>query len=269
MSGSGFGFSFGYGLGSSASLDPDAAAFIAASGATDQASINEWVKEIKNAGLWAHIRAWPMRSGQNAGAGATVFGLGGLDSVNGTLANSPSWQANGVQFLSASAQRMDAEISSFSGRYCIGAAVTMMTTGVGGSCIMAVNGTTAADSIQMNDATPSLFSGGHRLIAGSTYIATPNQTYTIDVPAFVAQGWDGSATVRKKLDSANTSIAAAAFGGAIAPLRVNSRGDIVTAGQNKRVAMVFYMAGAGGTDAEHETLRTIYKATLGAGLGLP
>ena len=269
MSGIGLGFSFGFSVGSSANLDPDAAAFIASSGATDSAAINSWVTQVKAAGLWSFIRAWPMRSGQNAGAGATVYGLGGLDAVNGTLVNSPAWQADGVQFLSASTQRMDAAISSFSGRYTVGAAVTMMTTGSGGSCIMAVNGNSAADSAQMNDATPSVFAGGHRQVAGSTYIATPNQTYTINVPAFVAQGWDGSATVRKSLDGANTSVAAPAFGGAIAPLRVNCRGDMLTHGQDKRVAMAFYMAGAGGTDAEHQTLRTIYKDTLGAGLGLP
>lgn len=269
MSGIGLGFSFGFSVGSSANLDPDAAAFIASSGATESAAINSWVTQVKAAGLWSFIRAWPMRSGQNAGTGATVYGLGGLNAANGVLTGSPLWQANGVQFLLASGQYMTAAISSFSGRYSVGAAATMLTTGVGGSVIVAINGVSAADSVQINDAPTSTIGGGHREVAGATYVAVPNQAYTIDVPAFTVQGWDGSATARRNTNGANVSVATPAFGGAVTPFRVNARADVGTIGQNKRVAFAFYTSGAGGTDAEHETLRTIYKATLGAGLGLP
>lgn len=252
-----------------AGFDADTLAFALASGATSLGPLDAFVRGLKSAGLWGFIRSWPMLPGQNAGSGATVYGLGGLNGVNGNLTGSPAWNAGGVELLSASSQRMDAAISSFNSRYSVGAAVTMMTSGLGGSCIVAINGTSSADSVQLNDTIGSAFAGGHRQVAGSTYIAPPNQPYTINAPAFVAQGWDGSATVRKAIDGANTSVGAPAFGGAIAPLRVNCRGDALTHGQNKRVAFAFYLVGAGGTDAEHGAIRDLYKSTLGAGLGLP
>jgi hypothetical protein len=269
MSGSGFGFSFGYGLGSSASLDPDAAAFIAASGATDQASINEWVKEIKNAGLWSSIRAYPMRSGQNAGTGATVFGLGGLNSADGVLTGTPLWQTNGVQFLLLSGQYMTAAISSSSTNYSAGAAVNMLSVGGPNSCVLAINGTSNADAMQINDAAANVLSGGHRTVAGSTNVSPANQAFTTGTPLFTVQGWDGS-VARRTTNGVAVTTAATTFGGAITPFRVNSRADSATTGQDKRVAFAFYLAGAGtGSAATQETLRTIYKATLGAGLGLP
>jgi hypothetical protein len=269
MSGIGLGFSFGFSVGSSANLDPDAAAFIASSGATDSAAINSWVTQVKAAGLWSFIRAWPMRSGQNAGAGATVYGLGGLNAADGVLTGSPLWQTAGIQFLFASSQYMTAAISSSSAHYSAGAAVTPLTTGGPNSCIVAVNGTSNADAMQINDAGSNVLSGGHRTVAGSTNVSTPNQAFVNGTVMFAAQGWDGS-VVRRTKDGAAVTAAATTFGGAITPLRVNARGDTVTAGQDKLVAFAFYLVGTGSGDAAtHEMLRTIYKATLGAGLGLP
>lgn len=249
-------------------IDPDAAAFVAASGASNPLVINAWVKEIKSAGLWSSIRAFPMRAGQNAGTGATVFGLGGLNAANGVLTGSPLWQADGVQFLLASGQYMTAAISSSSANYSAGAAVNMLTTGGPNSCILAVNGTSNADALQINDASTNILSGGHRTVAGSTNVSAPNQAFTANTPLFVVQGWDG-AVVRRTTNGVAVSSAATTFGGAITPFRVNARGDATTAGQNKRVAFAFYLTGAGsGSAATQETLRTIYKATLGTGLGL-
>lgn len=250
-------------------IDPDAAAFVAASGASNPLVINAWVKEIKSAGLWSSIRAFPMRAGQNAGKGATVFGLGGLNAANGVLTGSPLWQADGVQFLLASGQYMTADISSSSANYSAGAAVNLLTTGGANSCILAVNGTSGSDSMQLNDAAGSTLGSGHRTVAGGTYVATPTQSFTTGTPLFAVQGWDGS-VARRTTNGAPVTIAATTFGGAITPFRVNARGDTATAGQNKRVAFAFYLTGAGsGSAATHETLRTIYKATLGTGLGLP
>jgi hypothetical protein len=250
-------------------IDADASAFIVATGATNRDAIFSWVAQIKAAGLWSLIRAYPMRSGQNAGTGTTVFGLGGLNSANGVLTGAPLWQADGVQFLLASGQYMTATISSSSANYSAGAAVSMLTTGGPNSCIIGVNGTSNADAMQINDAATNVLSGGHRTVAGSTNVSTPDQAFTANSPLFTAQGWDGS-VVRRTTNGVVVTAVATTFGGAITPFRVNSRGDAATTGQNKRVAFAFYLVGAGsGSAATQETLRTIYKATLGVGLGLP
>jgi hypothetical protein len=80
------------------SLDSDARAFIELSGATDEASIDAFVKGVKDLGLWESMVAWPLRSSQNAGTGTTAYSLGGLGTFNGTLTNGPTWGANGCPF---------------------------------------------------------------------------------------------------------------------------------------------------------------------------
>jgi hypothetical protein len=78
--------------------DPDAATFIAASGATDTWNIQQFVKGVKALGLWDDMVCWPLRSAQNAGTGTTAYSLGGLGTFNGTLVGGPSWTAGGINY---------------------------------------------------------------------------------------------------------------------------------------------------------------------------
>jgi hypothetical protein len=94
-----------------ASFDADARAFINTSGATARAELNHFVKGIKKLGLYSSMVCWPLRSTQNAGTGSTAYSLGGLGTYNGTLVNGPTWGADGVEFASASAQRIDISTS--------------------------------------------------------------------------------------------------------------------------------------------------------------
>jgi hypothetical protein len=94
-----------------ASFDADARAFINTSGATARAEINHFVKGIKKLNLYNSMVCWPLRSSQNAGTGSTAYSLGGLGTYNGTLVNGPTWGADGVEFASASAQRIDISTS--------------------------------------------------------------------------------------------------------------------------------------------------------------
>lgn len=41
---------------------------------------------------------WPLRSSQNAGTGTTAYSLGGLGTFNGTLTNGPTWGSAGILF---------------------------------------------------------------------------------------------------------------------------------------------------------------------------
>jgi len=96
----------------SPSYDPDALAYVQASGATDIDNINTFVVGIKALGLWNNMVCWPLRSSQNAGTGSTAYSLGGLGAYNGTLVNGPTWGADGVTFASASSQRINAPLAS-------------------------------------------------------------------------------------------------------------------------------------------------------------
>ena len=85
-------------------LDPDLAAFAAASGATDLDGISAIVEYVKAQSLWDNFRLYPAKSAQNAGSGTTLYGIGGLTANNGTLINGPTWAANGVTYQGSSSQ---------------------------------------------------------------------------------------------------------------------------------------------------------------------
>ncbi len=96
------GILLGYGIGISprtAAFDADALAYFATAGITDstaQIQINDFVKGIKDLGLWSSMVSWPLRSSQNAGTGTTAYSLGGFGTYNGTLVNGPTWGVDGI-----------------------------------------------------------------------------------------------------------------------------------------------------------------------------
>jgi len=55
-----------------------------------------FVRGIKTLGLWQNMVCWPLRSTQNYGSGTTAFSLGGLGGFEGTLVGGPTWTANGI-----------------------------------------------------------------------------------------------------------------------------------------------------------------------------
>jgi hypothetical protein len=100
----------GQGLGLPIIYDADAAAYAQASGATDIDNINAFVVGVKSLGLWDSMVCWPLRSSQNAGTGLTAYSLGGLGTFNGTLVNGPTWGPDGVVFNSNSSSRVQTSL---------------------------------------------------------------------------------------------------------------------------------------------------------------
>jgi len=92
------------GSGTFAGFDADAAAYFDRAGVTDATAkiqLNAFVKGLKSLGVWNSSVIWPMRSAQNKGSGTTLYTLGGLGTVgqyNGTLVNGPTWNADGIYF---------------------------------------------------------------------------------------------------------------------------------------------------------------------------
>jgi len=64
---------------------------------TDIYSVDQFVRGLKDLGLWSNTIFWPLRANQNAGSGITAYSLSGLGTYNGTLTNGPTWQANGIR----------------------------------------------------------------------------------------------------------------------------------------------------------------------------
>jgi len=75
-------------------FDSDAAAYFERAGVTDataKAQINAFVKGMKDLSLYNNMICWPLRSAQNKGSGTTAYGLGGIGIYNATLINGPTW----------------------------------------------------------------------------------------------------------------------------------------------------------------------------------
>jgi hypothetical protein len=66
------------------------------SAATPRQQIRDFAKGVNDLGLWNSMVCWPLRSSQNYGSGDTVFSLGGLGTFNGTRVNGPTWGADGL-----------------------------------------------------------------------------------------------------------------------------------------------------------------------------
>jgi hypothetical protein len=64
---------------------------------SDVADIDNFIKGLKQLGLWSNTVCWLLRSQQNLGTGTIALSLGGLGNYNGTLVNTVTWGSNGVQ----------------------------------------------------------------------------------------------------------------------------------------------------------------------------
>ena len=81
--------------------DADADSYILRAGitnSTSQTQINDFVIGVKSLGIWNNMNCWLLRSSQNVGSGTTAYNLGGLGTFNGTLVNGPTWSADGIVF---------------------------------------------------------------------------------------------------------------------------------------------------------------------------
>jgi hypothetical protein len=82
-------------------FDADAAAYFDRAGVTDataKSQINTFVVGVKALSLYNNMICWPLCSAQNNGSGTTAYSLGGLGIYNGTLTNGPTWGTTGITF---------------------------------------------------------------------------------------------------------------------------------------------------------------------------
>jgi len=69
--------------------------------ASQETVIDNFVRGVKAMDLWDNTLVWPMGSGQNAGSGTKVYGLGGLGTYNVTVDSAATWETSGISLLSS------------------------------------------------------------------------------------------------------------------------------------------------------------------------
>jgi hypothetical protein len=254
------------------SVDPDAAAFAAASGATDVAALSAFVKGVKNLGLWESMVCWPLRSSQNAGTGTTAYSLGGLGTFNGTLVNGPTWGADGITFVNASSQHIlmgsqvftDSDYTMFAAFKLTDVAVTnliacALSWNRGGFLGVASNGaTTDRHAVWTNTGA---FPGAQLSASGvSTVMHTAALSANASEFRFFTNGASfvsGAGNYQIATGSGKTVI-----GGA------NNIGAGIIGHFNGDIAFAF-AASQHLSTANVAALNNLYKSTLGTGLSLP
>jgi len=245
------------------SLDSDALAFAAASGATDIRGLSYFARGIKNLGLWPSTVCWPLRSAQNAGTGTIAYSLGGLGAYNGTLVNGPTWGANGMSLASGSGQYISfPTMSGFAGGVYCGSvhSVPVVPAPARGISIETTSGQVGGMWAPFSDGAAywdCLTTVGGRISATSGAVAN------------VINMWAGS-SVGTSLYRDTTLLVT---GGT--PTSMGSTFDRVQFGRSGitvtftgAVTMIF-IGTAGVTQSQHNSFFSLYKSTLGAGLGLP
>jgi hypothetical protein len=93
------------GSGTFAGYDADAAAYFNRATVTDATAkqqINAFVVGVKALGLWNSMVCWPLRSAQNKGSGTTAYSLGGYGTYDSSIVGTISWGTNGMVYANDS-----------------------------------------------------------------------------------------------------------------------------------------------------------------------
>jgi len=254
--------------------DPDAAAFCSRSGASDRAALSAFVRGVKDLGLWESMVCWPLRSTQNAGTGTTAYSLGGLGTFDGTLTNGPIWTADGVSFdgsndyiitpLEANdypnglselvvfnAPTDTGSFSMFFGDEGaqIGEHATMIRRNAGDNSVNLTTDFTGARVSTNQAITFGQWNAVHARIVAPTHFLSVNAAA------------EASTTTSGAFAPTNPTVDRVGFG---------ARDKAIASNLFAKMTAAFGAFWGSGTSASQmQSVKTLYKQTLGTGLGLP
>ena len=245
--------------------DADAAAYFERAGVTDataKGQINAFVKGVKDLGLYNNMVSWPLRSAQNAGTGTTAYSLGGLGTYDGTLTNMvPTWGTDGITFDGTDDHIPTALTSGFSALSVFGISKKDATSQVMQEVSKDDGGANREWSIH---AELGGFMQG-RLWNPSFSQITGSAVTTV----FRVSCLRGSTTVakfrRNNESDATTGAGTLTQGSAQVTLGARSGGAEYFKGIIAG-AIIFNTALS---DSDTSSIYTLYKTTIGTGLGLP
>jgi hypothetical protein len=245
------------GSGTFAGFDADAAAYFDRAGVTDataKSQINAFVKGVKDLGLYNSMVCWPLRSAQNAGTGTTAYSLGGLTTANGTLtgASLPTWGVDGVNFLPSVSSRITASLS-LTQPFSVYGCISYDLLANAGSLFSGGSGSNA----QMYN-----FSNSGKIEADAGTALTSSSSYTASNKFFPTAYFNGGSSVVGINNSTNSGSAGLA---GISSLVIGNNFNINFAGKNIEIPFLMFVSNS----EINSSVYTLYKTTLGTGLGLP
>jgi hypothetical protein len=242
------------------------------------------VRGVKNLGLWANMVCWPLRNAQNSGGAdptdTRVFSLGGLGTFNGTRVNGPAWGADGIDINAAISPTPSIDINpSPLSDFANGHSWFVVMKPTGPSPMSSVNVSQwlalqnnellQAGAVGVGNAEGFMVNARTETQRRASQFASPNyQTMAKDKFAFMAtNAANAEASTYKVVGQTLSAVTAVAtvrlFTGT--NLQITANGD----GRNTS-ALVLVTTPQFNLSASLQTaLESLYKTTLGTGLGLP
>lgn len=241
--------------------------------ATPRKQIRDFAAGVNDLGLWNSMVCWPLRSSQNAGTGTTAYSLGGLGTLNGTLVNGPTWGSSGLEFTST--QFAHAAITA------LPQDVTLLFCGRGDGTnhglfpmYFGVQKSNAWAANEIRVGGNGLIGASHRNsnTASSQTAQSSNPFSSSTSFAFVS----GTGKVQELLNfrhvSAGTSVSGTAATAGTATLdrmQLNGRWDGSASALGVGWTCAFAVIVTPNINGSEASFYTLYKTTLGTGLGLP
>ena len=260
------------GLGVGPAFDADALAYFTSAGITNadqRKSINSFVTGIKGLGLWSNMVAWPLRQDQNNNSTSTAKSLGGLGSYDFVFTGSPTIGTDGLT-TNGSTQYGNATIGSANLRtYSIVYIQKVITPGP--NYFSYGGGRNAANG---NFAIHISSTGGRGL-----GVTQPNQNIansaTSNGIGFYEVAFSGGATAFSAwtIGGNNSSISGnwVITTGTPNILNLAASYTNLDAAFGPLNAQFSFCAAfsASLSKPQHDSVNTVYKTTIGTGLGLP
>lgn len=252
--------------------DVDGDAYLARAGVTNplgRCEVLWFTRGMKALNLWNSMLCWSMRNYQNAGTGATVFSLGGLGVFNGTTINSPTWGNNGITFTNANTQYMTTAYNTVLNNFSFISPCSISNLGITryiagqvaftGSRAWDFNIQTTANTftqfgIESTRTSPDYFFNVN--IATNT----PRYMAVTRAPTLLSQIHNGIQTTNVAVAYSNLNTSQLVIGASSFGTRNNAFDGTMYAATYFNTDLSF---------AQHESVRSLYKSTLGNGLGLP
>lgn len=244
--------------------------------ATPRKQIRDFSAGVNDLGLWNSMVCWPLRSSQNAGTGTTAYSLGGLGTFNGTMLGGATWGEDGVGFVTASSTRISTATVPFANS--ISVFNVSMHTAFGASS-GDYSATSTVNSIYLTRGVDSFITGssGSRTlyiwiykagaIASNLGVPITNESAFLNV--FHAYGLSASSTNNASFyDGTATTLTQSTPVVESGQVAIGSQ----TTGGGRTVTgkIPFHLLSTTGFSAsQYSALYTLYKQTLGQGLGLP
>jgi hypothetical protein len=244
------------GLSKIGGFDADAAAYFDRAGVTDataKSQINAFVIGVKDLGLYNNMVSWLLRSNQNSGTSA-AYSLGGLITTNGTLTNGPTWGTDGITFDGVN-DYISIPFSSKS---------IYSNFNFGGIFMASANDGTRI-SIQSNTPWIGVF-GGSIIGANDTGSSASFGSYSLN--SYLSANYDKNGTTNTIYrDGSSQGTFTSSVGLDTNPIYIGAYAPNAYYWSGK--ISIGYLFSQSLTTTQNANFYTLYKTTLGTGLGLP